>query len=199
MINVFYKNRNTIGQFMVALMKRILSLLFILTLLGSTTLWALRGEENGRDYNRDVQWKSDTMANTKYATCRGADSDGDISSYATITVDVDTITENWGEDVPWYKKIQRRGVDYSAYANIWADATDGSYAVYASVPGDSDSSSGDVNGDTYRVAEISTFDWMRNPGDVEQYLGNANGDADVRIPGHHSKAKANNFEVIGDS
>lgn len=199
MIRIFNRNRNATRQFMAPLMKKISSLLFILMLFGSTTLWALRGEENGRDYNRDVQWKSDTMANTKYATCTGADSDGDISSYATITVDVDTIRENWGEDVPWWKKIQGQGVDYSAYANIWAEATDGSYSVYASVPGDADSSSGVVNGDTYRVAEISTFDWMRNPGDVEQYLGNANGDADVRIPGHHSKAKANNFGVIGDS
>lgn len=199
MIRIFNRNRNTIGQFVTTLMKRILSLLFILMLLGGTTLWALRGEENGRDYNRDVQWKSNTMANTKYATCIGSDSDGDISSYTSIKVDVDTITENLGEDVPWYKKIQRQGVGYSAYANIWADATDGSYSVYASVPGDADSSNGVVNGDTYRVAEISTFDWMRNPGNVEQHLGNADGDSDVRTPGHHSKAKANNFGVIGDS
>ncbi|MYB96187.1 hypothetical protein F4Y43_20260 [Candidatus Poribacteria bacterium] len=199
MINVFYRNHTTIGQFMVAPMKRMLSLLFILTLLGSTTLWALRGEENGRDYNRDVQWKSDTMANTKWATCRGADSDGNISSYATITVDVDTITENWGEDVPWYKKIQRRGVDYSAYANIWADASTGSYSLSAVTPGDMEGPSGIVNGDTYREASASDFDWMNNPGDVEQYLGNASSSGTVSIPGHRSEAKAEDFGVIGDS
>ena len=56
-----------------------------------------------------------------------------------------------------------------------------------------------MNGDTYREASASDFDWMDNPGDVEQYLGNASSSGSVSTPGHRSEAKAEDFGVIGDS
>lgn len=177
--------------------QRILSIAIVLAMLGSTTLWAMRGIEKGRNYNRNVQWKSDTEKNPNWGNCIGMDSDGDISSYASITVDVDRILENW--DGAWWK-IQRRGVDYSAYANIWADNSVGSWSVSASVPGDMDGLSGFVLGDTYREANASGFDWMfGDPGDVENYLGNAQSSGAVSIPGHRSEAMGENFDTIGDS
>lgn len=178
-------------------MQRILSIVIVLVMLGSTVLWAQRGDEKGRNYNRNRQWKSDTDQNQNYATCIGADSDGDISSYASIKVDVDRILENIDDE--WWK-IQRRGVDYTAYANIWADASTGSWSVTATTPGDMDGLSGYIYGDTYRVAEASDFDYMwSDPEHVENYLGNANSRGAVSIFGHRSEAKAENFETIGDS
>ena len=171
-------------------------------MLWSTTFWALRGNANGRNYNRNTQWKSNTDENNggnpDFASCIGSDSDGDISAYATISIDVDRPLENWGQDDWW--KIQRPGVDYSAYANIWADASTGSYSLSAVTPDDMDGPSGIVNGDTYREASASDFDWMReDPGHVENYIGNASSSGTVSIPGHRSEAKAEDFGVIGDS
>ena len=169
----------------------------ILIMLVSITLWAERGEEKGRIFNRNTQWKSDTAANPNYGTCIGSDSDGDISSYTSITVDIDTPFENI--DKKWWK-IQPFGVDYTAYANIWADESTGTWKVSATTPGDMDGLSGFVIGDTYREATASDFDWMlEDPGPVENYMGNANSEGAVNIPGHRSEARAENFEKIGDS
>lgn len=63
-----------------------------------------------------------------------------------------------------------------------------------------DGLSGFVNGDTYREITASDFDYMlQNPGHVEEYLGNANSNAAVNIPGLRSEARAEDFGVIGDS
>ena len=121
---------------------------------------------------------------------------GSISAYATITVDVDRPLENLDDD--WWK-IQPNGVDYSAYANIYADASTGSWSVSATVPGDMDGLSGVVNGDTYREASASNFDWiLGDPGHVEDHLGNAFSSGTVSIPGFRSEARAEDFGTIGN-
>lgn len=62
-------------------MKKLLTIAIVIAMLGSITLWAQRGEEKGRNYNRNSQWKSDTNENPNWAKCTGADSDGNISSF----------------------------------------------------------------------------------------------------------------------
>ena len=181
-------------------MRRTFIAFLIFAMLGSTTLWTLQGNAN-RNYNRHTQWKSNTDenngGNSNYATCIGSDSDGNISAYASITVDVDRPLENIDDD--WWK-IQPNGVDYSAYANIWADNSTGSWSVSATVPGDMEGFSGIVNGDTYREASVSDIDWMLgDPGHVEDHLGNASSSGAVSIPGFRSEAKAEDFGTIGDS
>ena len=178
-------------------MKRVFIAFFVMAILGMTALWALQGNANDRNYNRNSQWKSDTNANPNYASCIGSDSDGGISAYASITVDVDRPLEN--SDDEWWK-IQPNGVDYSAYANIWADSSTGSWSVSATVPGDMDGTSGIVNGDTYRETSASDFEWIwGDPGHVEDHIGNASSSGTVSLPGFRSEARAEDFGVIGDS
>lgn len=165
-------------------MKRILSLALILAMLGGTSLWALRGEEKGRTYNRDRQKRS---GHAKWARAFGADSDGSLSTFADIEVDVDTFSER-----------RLRGVDYSAYANVWGEGTTGSYSIYASVPGDSDSTSGIVSGNTYRSASASDFDWWAYV-NAENALTTCSANSEIRTPGFRSRAEAWKFTQKGES
>jgi len=95
-------------------MKRILAYVLIFALLGGTSLWGLRGEENGRTYNRDLQKRS---GHANWGRCIAKDSDAIVWTMAWIDVDVDTRSEN----------LQEPGVDYSAVGSAWGWAYDGSY------------------------------------------------------------------------
>lgn len=160
-------------------MRRILSFAIILAMLGGTSLWALRGPEKGRTYNRDRQKRS---GHANWAKAFGADSDGNLSTYASVEVDVD----------------RPLGVDYSGYANVWGDGSTGSYSLYASVPGDSDSASGIVRGDTYRSVSADDFDWGANV-NAENALANCSSNGEMRIPGHRTRAEAWKFAQKGES
>ena len=170
-------------------MKRILSSALILALLGGTSLWALRGPENGRTYNRDMQeirgGNQADPPNPKWAKAVGADSDGPINSSIEVEVDY----EYFGEP-PFVKK----GYDYYAYANVWGDGV-GSWSVYASVPDwikgtDSDSLSGGMDGDIYRYVDASGFKWdLRGAPDAESKLSNCSAKGKISVINHKSESK----------
>ena len=88
-------------------MKRILSFALILSLLGGTSLWALRGPVNGRTYNRDTQ-ELRGANQTDWVKAVGADSDGLLSTNIEVVVDYEYFTEaSW----PPFRK----GYYYYAY------------------------------------------------------------------------------------
>lgn len=61
-------------------------------MLSVISLWAMRGPEKGRTYNRDRQKRS---GHSKWARAFCVDSDGNIIPYANIVVDVDVPWEGW--------------------------------------------------------------------------------------------------------
>lgn len=160
-------------------MKKMLSVITILAMLGVTSLWAMRGEEKGRTYNRDAQKRS---GHAKWARAYGMDSDGNLSTYASIEVDV---------DFKW-------GIVYTAEGSVYGDGSTGSYALYASVPIFSDSASGIVRGDTYRYVNARLYTVGRNI-NAEDRLSRCSADTKIDIIGHRSHAKAFKFEKKGES
>lgn len=165
-------------------MKRIFIVFFIFAVLGGKALWTLQSNAN-RDYNRHTHIRKDT--GLYYITLKGADLDGDISSYAKTVIDVDRPFENI-RDQFW--KIQRNGVEYDAYARIFADASTGSWTVSAEALDNTSELSGIVNGDTYRVASKSGFEWCwGDPGEAEEHMDNASSTAKVATKGFSSVSK----------
>ena len=71
-------------------MKKILSCVLILTLLGTASLWALRGPVDGRTYNRDKNHKG---VQNRFGQCQGWDSDGPLTAKAETKVNVEYPTE----------------------------------------------------------------------------------------------------------
>ena len=160
-------------------MKKMLSVITILAMLGVTSLWAMRGEEKNRTYNRDAQKRS---GHSKWARAYGTDSDGNLTTYASIEVDVDL----------------RWGVDYEAEGSVYGDGSTGSYALYASVPIFSDSASGIVRGDAYRYVHARLYTVGRNI-NAEDRLSRCSADTRISITGHRSHAKAFKFDKKGES
>lgn len=160
-------------------MKKMLSVITILAMLGVTSLWAMRGPEKGRTYNRDAQKRS---GHAKWARAYGMDSDGNLSTYASIEVDI---------DLGW-------GVDYTAEGSVYGDGSTGSYALYAGVPIFSDSASGIVRGDTYRYVKARLY-IIRPNVNAENHLSRCSADTKISIIGHRSHAKARKFKKKGES
>lgn len=174
-------------------MRKMLSCTFILTLLGGTSLWAVRGYENGRNYNRDLQKRS---GHANWGKCLGLDSDDSLLTGASIEVD---------NDSPWEWPPQGYGVDYSAQASVSGTGYGGSYFLYASVPDDSDSASGDTEGYTYDFISASYFDWGHHT-NAQNALANcsAYGEISGSTSGsdpylHRSRAEAWKFSQMGES
>lgn len=118
-------------------MKFTLSFLLIFALLGSVAL-----SYNDHTYSN---------VKAKWGKHSATDSDGTLSASAWIEVDVDWFTE------PDY----RRGVDYSAYADISGSADYGSWNLYVYTPTDSDLKSDSAfHGIAFDQAQASEFDWM---------------------------------------
>lgn len=179
-------------------MKRIFSVVVIIALIGTTSLWAvIRGEDKGRYNNRDLQKRS---GHANWARCVGLESDGPVSAGASIELDVDR---------PWELPIpQRYGVDYSAYCSVSGNGTGGTYSLYADVPngkGDGDPESGDTDGDyIYEDAIDSDFDWWASV-DAENVLSSctAGGEISGASPEsdpvlHKASAQAWKFTVKGN-
>ena len=150
-------------------MKRMFSVVVIISMIGGTSLWAvIRGPVKGRTYNRDLQKRS---GNSDWARCVGIDSDGPVSAGASIEVDVD---KPWENLLKKPHKPQRWGVDYSASSAVSGTGYGGTYSLYADVPGgkpDGDSKSGDTNGETYDSVSDGDFDWWESV-DAEEELSN---------------------------
>ena len=160
-------------------MKKMLSVITIFAMLGVTSLWAMRGEEKGRTYNRDAQKRS---GHAKWARAYGMDSDGNLTTYASIEVDIDL---KWGRH-------------YTAEGTVYGDGSTGSYALYAGVPIFSDSASGIVRGDTYRYVKAWLYTVGRNA-NAENLLSECSADTKISTLGHRSHAKALKFAKKGES
>lgn len=125
--------------------KKVLAIILAFGLLSSTSLWAVRGYEKGRNYNRDIQKRS---GQSKWARCWGGDSDGPMHATAVIQVDVETIWE-----------LQNPGVEYSASAVVSGTGSHGTYSAHAYAIGDeSPNISGETNGYTTDNADAFFFD-----------------------------------------
>ena len=172
-------------------MKRIFAFTFIIMLLAVTSLFALRGNVRGRNYNRDLQKRS---GNPNWARCIGKDSDGAIRSQASIEVDVDK---------PW--EGQYWGVDYQAYGGAWGWANDGEYTIYASVPNDTDGEhSGTADGHFSVSANAQDFDWWADV-NAEEALSSCSGSGsaysqnNLGVVDHRSRSEAFKFARKGES
>ncbi len=177
-------------------MKRIFAFTFIIAMLAGTSLWALRGNVRGRNYNRDLQKRS---GHSEWAKCIAKDSDGAIRTQAYIEVDVDKPWEN----LP--KKPQKWGVDYVASGTAWGWANDGQWTVYASVPNDTDGErSGTADGHFSVGASAQDFDWWADV-DAEIALSSCSGSSSaysknsLGMIDHRSRSDAYKFAQKGES
>lgn len=164
-------------------MKRILSFALILSLLGGTTLWALRGPVNGRTYNRDVQ-ELRGLNQTYWVKALGADSDGLLSTNIEVVVDYE-----YHSEFPYV----REGYDYYAYAKVWGAGT-GTWSVSTSVPHwlwgtASDSAGGLIRGDVYRYVDSSGFQWDSEGPNAVGKLANCSATAKLSAINEKSTAK----------
>ena len=174
------------------MIKKVLALILTFGLLSSTSLWAVRGYEKGRNYNRDIQKRS---GHSKWARCIGGDSDGPMHATAIIQVDVDTIWE-----------LQDTGVEYTAQAVVSGTGAHGTYSAYAYAIGDeSPNISGETNGYTTDNAYAFFFDEDATA-NAENALSSIN--AYGKISGatsnsdpylHKANAQAFKFSVKGNS
>lgn len=166
-------------------MKRILSFALVLSLLGGTSLWALRGPVNGRTYNRDVQ-ELRGQNQTYWVKAVGEDADGLLSTNIEVVVDYEYFTEDsWPPG--------RKGYDYYAYAKVWGAGT-GTWSVYTSVPHwlkgtDSDSAGGLIGGDVYRYVDSSGFQWDLGAPNAVGKLSNCSANANLSAINEKSTAK----------
>lgn len=119
-------------------MKKILSCVLILTLLGAASLQALRGSVDGRTYNRDKNHKG---IQNRFGQCQGWDSDGPLTAKAETKVNVEYPTE-WPPNWRW-------GVHTSASANVSGSAPDSSYDGYWQVDAYDPNDRSDWGGDTW--------------------------------------------------
>ena len=85
-------------------MKRILSYVLLLGLLGGTSIWA---------YNRDKNNEDSFSQSEKFGTRRSEDSEGTLETQAHVQIDVDYPDEDW--------YIWKYGIEIEAYAKVHAD------------------------------------------------------------------------------
>lgn len=137
-------------------MKRIVFGCFILTLLGSVSLWALRDPVDGRYYNRD---KNHRAVQNRFGQCQGWDKDGPLEAKAETKVNVEYPTE-WPPNWRW-------GVETSANATVKGTGPDSSYNGYWLVdaydPNDRSDWDGKYwDGKVDEDASASDFDWWED-------------------------------------
>lgn len=102
-------------------MKRILSYILLLALLGGTSIWAYN---NVKDEVDNIKQEKDCWA---FGRRRSDDKDGPLTTTAWTEVDVDFKGEAW--------YIRRYGIQYEGYAKAKADwgwDTSGYYSISAS-------------------------------------------------------------------
>lgn len=95
-------------------MKRILSYVLLLALLGGSSIWA---------YNRDKNHEDSFSQSEKFGTRRSEDSEGTLETKAYVQIDVD-----YPDERIWWSY----GVKYKAYAKVHADwgfHHDGEYSI----------------------------------------------------------------------
>ena len=96
-------------------MKRILSYILTLLLLGGTTIWAYNNVDDNEDTVRE-----------KWGKRESKDAVSVLETYGRSEVDVDYPGEHWYTDL-----IGRYGIDYEAYAEVitYVGSTEGEYSL----------------------------------------------------------------------